>query len=101
MGSLVGELCLSKATVTLPIRSYQGFECKMEAVAKDIRQKKSQKVTVSGRVKGEIRAFMMVEQQPAHGNNVPNLPWILNNAALRLAGWASLELFIPAKPHSR
>lgn len=32
-----------------PIRSYQGSECKMEAAAKDTRQKKSQEVTMSVR----------------------------------------------------
>lgn len=70
----------------------------MEAVAKDIRQKKPQEVTVSGTVKGEIRAFIMVEQQPAHGNNVPNLPWILNNAAVK-AGWVGQSrIFHPCKP---
>lgn len=73
----------------------------MKAVAEDIRLKKSQEVTVSGRGKGEIRAATMVEQPPAQGNNVPELPWILNKAVVTLAGWESPGFLIPPNPHFR
>lgn len=52
---------------------------------------------MSGRVKKvEIRAAIMVEQQPAQGINVLEFPWPLNNAAVRVAGWQSLG-FLPSE----
>lgn len=67
-----------------------------ETVAENTRQEKSQEVIVSGRAKGgEIRAAKMVEQQPPQGNKVPELPWLLKDAAVRLAGWESPGFLIP------
>lgn len=85
---LVGECCLSEVTVTInqpdPIR---GFEGKMEAAAEDTREKVRGSDWVSSRAKVEIRAAVTVQQQPSQGNNVLELPWILNSAIARLAGW--------------
>lgn len=61
----------------------------METVAEDTGQKKAQKVTVSV-MQGQSsrdKSCSNGGEQPAQGNDVPELPWILNNAAARLQDW--------------